>query len=1373
MKAIQQLLHQVHWGELDLLVIDMPPGTGDTQLTISQQVVLDGVVIISTPQDIALIDARKGVNMFKKVDVPVSAQKCIDRMDPFYPAKNVYANCKMVTEPNVFERTYQDHDDDCNEAKNMFKVTAFQCGSNDTTLCNNVKNAFETAGQIISQVFYLKVPVSINVTFTNFCEALKLCSIGKKFVAIEFNFDPKKGAAMPSRNMLMLDDDGATRFYPQALVKQFQLSTHPEYAPCDITATFNSQVKWWFREDKRPIKDKERDFLFVVLHEMMHGLGFVSNWADWTNPLNASEALSPYPLLTSDPKGGDAVIFDGFQETCFDKYVIILPSGQHISNITKQLNRFGGGPGTKFANETDFILKFHASPQYKIAKKIFKKAVTANDLGFLPHGESNPRDSVTLETSLNPFVQGASIDHVSNKRYANSSDFLMKFLFKPLETLESLEKRAGSESCGPIGPELRLIMQSLGLIESRLLTMPQNSSGKVYYEADRIIDEKMIGDDWYYYIKWKGMDENGKPWNPTWEPSSYCTPPLIASWEQQKRSAKRKLRSPHDSMSPRPSPASTITEPRKKLLGGNKDDRQLPGSPVIISGNSRAPMVINHSESVLGSSSNLPMVIEDGAPRSFPMNNGSSSRVKAQIQSEKLTDSVTSKIKSTSCGQPSDDSSTSQLSKKSHSSHRTIMLPVPLSPIQQKIYRKIYNSPQLFRAFAEADESSPLSSNSLILTARDQLLMVVDHISLLTSLSNDSNRLPAKNWMLDINKTGKLLLLRRLLTRLSHTNLRIGIALPQGKMMDIFKDFLDSLGHYYLEIHESKSKNSKVTLNYNRESMTCVLFSTSTQGNSDDLSLLDLVIAYDTSFIPQTHLWKSKSNEDIPIIRLVTKNTLEHALNYQLFHEQKVISEMNLSEIKKTISFGSMKKNQIMAPGCEIAQFDVKGVCDKVADWIESGMREELTFGMETAIERIWSKGIGIVTPLASSRVSEKRNSENLDDMGILKRRKVKHDKEPTKNDEGNASKSKKVKSISNSQDVPEKVSRRESSKPILKTPRDDSEKILKHEVSDVINDEKKQTQNLSKPVIEKNSGQSSGSTASKSRSSTLEENGTIESWKQKFIDLQLKFKNQEEIISELQQEKDKYLGLVNELSAELSSTRTQLLDAQAQGKRFRNQNEMSDGETSHELSSTREKLAEALRTISKIKLELETKEAENGNMKKEIEESKFTIKSIKSQLKVVQEESVALRFQLRTDTPVKFTRRTETMDEQIKMLTAANSSLRMQCELYEKQVKIAEENAIRNTDIANLLMKVRGKNLEEVEKFLETKQNEILSGVDENIEASENVSDGRLSSNGMDPLISKQFFNGSSKHYSCSLGKCKNKFRAIEYMNSDNENKG
>ena len=69
--ALQQMLRDVDWGELDMLVVDMPPGTGDAQLTMAQQVPLTGAVIVSTPQDIALLDARKGLNMFRKVDVPV------------------------------------------------------------------------------------------------------------------------------------------------------------------------------------------------------------------------------------------------------------------------------------------------------------------------------------------------------------------------------------------------------------------------------------------------------------------------------------------------------------------------------------------------------------------------------------------------------------------------------------------------------------------------------------------------------------------------------------------------------------------------------------------------------------------------------------------------------------------------------------------------------------------------------------------------------------------------------------------------------------------------------------------------------------------------------------------------------------------------------------------------------------------------------------------------------------------------------------------------------------------------------------------------------------------------------------------------------
>lgn len=91
--AIEQLLTQTNWGEIDIMLIDMPPGTGDIQITLSQKLELQGVVIVSTPQDIALIDAIKGIAMFNKINVPVLGivenmsyyvcEKCGHRADIF------------------------------------------------------------------------------------------------------------------------------------------------------------------------------------------------------------------------------------------------------------------------------------------------------------------------------------------------------------------------------------------------------------------------------------------------------------------------------------------------------------------------------------------------------------------------------------------------------------------------------------------------------------------------------------------------------------------------------------------------------------------------------------------------------------------------------------------------------------------------------------------------------------------------------------------------------------------------------------------------------------------------------------------------------------------------------------------------------------------------------------------------------------------------------------------------------------------------------------------------------------------------------------------------------------------------------------------
>ncbi|RYH03479.1 iron-sulfur cluster carrier protein ApbC [Salipiger sp. IMCC34102] len=71
MGALQQMLNQVQWGALDVLLVDLPPGTGDVQMTLAQKAQVDGAIVVSTPQDIALLDARKGIDMFKQLNVPI------------------------------------------------------------------------------------------------------------------------------------------------------------------------------------------------------------------------------------------------------------------------------------------------------------------------------------------------------------------------------------------------------------------------------------------------------------------------------------------------------------------------------------------------------------------------------------------------------------------------------------------------------------------------------------------------------------------------------------------------------------------------------------------------------------------------------------------------------------------------------------------------------------------------------------------------------------------------------------------------------------------------------------------------------------------------------------------------------------------------------------------------------------------------------------------------------------------------------------------------------------------------------------------------------------------------------------------------------
>ena len=117
-RMTEQFFRDVEWGELDFLILDLPPGTGDIQLTLTQKLRLSGAVIITTPQDIALADVRKGADMFKKVNTPVLG--VVENMSGLFINGKVKTNSSsMLINDNVVE---------LNDGKFSYKIDLFKSG---------------------------------------------------------------------------------------------------------------------------------------------------------------------------------------------------------------------------------------------------------------------------------------------------------------------------------------------------------------------------------------------------------------------------------------------------------------------------------------------------------------------------------------------------------------------------------------------------------------------------------------------------------------------------------------------------------------------------------------------------------------------------------------------------------------------------------------------------------------------------------------------------------------------------------------------------------------------------------------------------------------------------------------------------------------------------------------------------------------------------------------------------------------------------------------------------------------------------------------------------------------------------------------------
>ncbi|CAJ0837435.1 17969_t:CDS:2 [Entrophospora sp. SA101] len=337
---------------------------------------------------------------------------------------------------------------------NEMFITEIDCQSPKTGFCDKAKAALETAGKIISDVIKFTEPIITKTTFKPL------------------------GSGCPSRFIGLKGGDGVVRLYPQPLVKQFGLATHPEFLPADITLTFSSDYDFWFEDDVTPITRTQMDFLSVVLHELIHGLGFVSLWQSYSP--DGATGLTPYiqkipsdgtftpfpPLATSD----NAITFNGFIESIFDRFVISLPSGTPLSSFTSELNKFAP-IGAQFASMDDLITSFKASAQYEIAADILESSTTALSLGFLAKGIDFQESSINdvpddrllyLETNIQPYSQSSSISHASQDLYAETREFLMTFAQFTGRTLEDAINNTGGYVGGAIGPKLKSVLESMG-----------------------------------------------------------------------------------------------------------------------------------------------------------------------------------------------------------------------------------------------------------------------------------------------------------------------------------------------------------------------------------------------------------------------------------------------------------------------------------------------------------------------------------------------------------------------------------------------------------------------------------------------------------------------------------------------------------------------------------------------------------------------------------------------------------------------------------------------------------------------------------------------------------------------------------------------
>ena len=248
----------------------------------------------------------------------------------------------------------------------------------------------------------------------------------------------------------MTGEDGAIRIYPQILTKLANPTGPVPFDTHDIIASFNSKFPGFFFPGDKNIKPDQVDFVLVIAHEFLHGLGFLSTWS----PVGSiSDVVTPFFIADS----GNIL---RVREAIFDQFVIRTADGKKLTDYAAAIEKAIDGQ----IYTTDAALKSSIETvATSIGLTTTTDYVTPNAIGFLPKGKTDTNDAVILETTLNPFAVGSTGSHVDRVTYIDTPDWLMAYKAIRGKTYQQINKDNGAAAPDAIvGPKTKAIMESIG-----------------------------------------------------------------------------------------------------------------------------------------------------------------------------------------------------------------------------------------------------------------------------------------------------------------------------------------------------------------------------------------------------------------------------------------------------------------------------------------------------------------------------------------------------------------------------------------------------------------------------------------------------------------------------------------------------------------------------------------------------------------------------------------------------------------------------------------------------------------------------------------------------------------------------------------------